>query len=112
MQKEARILDAPNLRNDYYSNMMDWGRNNILAIALGLELYLWKQENGEVQKLLKVTGEDDFPTSISWSQDAKTLAVGSMASKLQLWDAETSKLVNIYAPFFAFHDCLLVLDSE
>ncbi|KAH9707809.1 WD REPEATS REGION domain-containing protein [Citrus sinensis] len=92
-KKEARILDAPNLRNDYYSNMMDWGRNNILAIALGLELYLWKQENGEVQKLLKVTGEDDFPTSISWSQDAKTLAVGYMASKLQLWDAETSKLI-------------------
>ncbi|KAL9420529.1 hypothetical protein AB3S75_038159 [Citrus x aurantiifolia] len=92
-KKEARILDAPNLRNDYYSNMMDWGRNNILAIALGLELYLWKQENGEVQKLLKVSGEDDFPTSISWSQDAKTLAVGYMASKLQLWDAETSKLI-------------------
>jgi cell division cycle protein 20 (cofactor of APC complex) len=79
--------------NDFYLSIMDWGRNNILAVALGSELYLWKSENGKVQRLLQV-GAHDYPSSVSWSEDAKTLAVGYMHSNLQLWDAETSKLVS------------------
>ncbi|RDX71030.1 Cell division cycle 20.1, cofactor of APC complex, partial [Mucuna pruriens] len=91
---ESRILDAPNIRNDYYANIMDWGKNNILAIALGSDMYLWNSENSNVFKLLKAT-DNDFPTSVSWSEDAKYLAIGFMSSKLQLWDAETSKLVKV-----------------
>ncbi|KAJ7974860.1 cell division cycle 20.2, cofactor of APC complex-like [Quillaja saponaria] len=93
-KKEARILDAPNLRNDFYLNAMDWGKNNVLAVALGSELYLWNSENGKVSKLLQVS-EGDYITSVAWSEDAKFVAVGYMHSKLQLWDAETSKLVRV-----------------
>ncbi|KAE8056872.1 hypothetical protein FH972_013608 [Carpinus fangiana] len=91
-KKEARILDAPNIVNDFYMNIMDWGRNNVLAVALGSELYLWKSDNGNVQRLLQVRA-NDYPSSVAWSEDAKTLAVGYLHSNLQLWDAETSKLV-------------------
>ncbi|KAL2326656.1 hypothetical protein Fmac_025714 [Flemingia macrophylla] len=89
-KRESRILDAPNIRNDYYSNIMDWGENNILAIALGSDMYLWNSKNSNVFKLFH-GANNDFPTSVSWSDDAKYLAIGSMNSKLQLWDAETSK---------------------
>nr|KYP53626.1 Anaphase-promoting complex subunit cdc20 [Cajanus cajan] len=91
---ESRILDAPNIRNDYYANIMDWGENNILAIALGSDMYLWNSKNSNVFKLFNDTN-NDFPTSVSWSNDAKYLAIGSMNSKLQLWDAETSKPIRI-----------------
>ncbi|KAL5795415.1 hypothetical protein ACOSQ2_000235 [Xanthoceras sorbifolium] len=91
-KQEARILDAPNLMDDYYQNIMDWGKNNILAVALGSALYLWNSTNGNVKKLLQVP-EDDYPTSVAWSGSATNLAVGYMSSKLQLWDTETSKLV-------------------
>ncbi|XVF08553.1 hypothetical protein REPUB_Repub07fG0013100 [Reevesia pubescens] len=90
---EKRILDAPGFRNDYYVNIMSWGKNNILAVALGPELYLWNSEDQSVYKLLKVGGRDDWPTSVTWSEDARTLAVGYMCSKLELWDAESSKLI-------------------
>ena len=92
VQGEKRILDAPGLRNDYYVNIMSWGKNNILAVALGPELYLWNSEDQSVHKLLQVRGGNDMPTSVTWSEDARTLAVGYMCSKLQLWDAESSKL--------------------
>ena len=29
-----KILDAPDLKDDYYLNLMDWGNNGILAISL------------------------------------------------------------------------------
>jgi cell division cycle protein 20 (cofactor of APC complex) len=31
-----RILDAPNLIDDYYLNLLDWSNTNILAISLGI----------------------------------------------------------------------------
>lgn len=30
-----RVLDAPELPDDYYLNVLDWSSSNILAIALG-----------------------------------------------------------------------------
>lgn len=105
MQKEVRILDAPNLKNDFYMNIIDWGRNNTLAVALGSELFLWNSDSQKAHKLLKVD-EPDYPTSVAWSEDATLVAVGYMGSKLQLWDAETCKLVrsstNFSDPFSIF----------
>ncbi|KAI4351186.1 hypothetical protein L6164_005566 [Bauhinia variegata] len=89
---EDRILDAPNIRNDYYLNIMDWGKNNILAVALDSDLYLWNADNRNVLKLFQAT-EGDYPCSVAWSEDTKFVAVGFMQSKLQLWDAEASKPV-------------------
>lgn len=36
-----RILDAPDIINDYYLNLMDWSSSNIVAVALGKVIYLW-----------------------------------------------------------------------
>lgn len=40
-QVPERILDAPELVNDYYLNLLDWSSNNVLAVALGAHIYLW-----------------------------------------------------------------------
>jgi cell division cycle protein 20 (cofactor of APC complex) len=94
MQKEVKVLDAPKIKDDYYVNLMDWGKNNVLAVALGSALYLWNAENQEVKKLLEVQGDNDYPTSVAWSEKATSLAIGFMKSKLQIWDPETSKCVS------------------
>ncbi|XP_060181554.1 cell division cycle 20.2, cofactor of APC complex-like [Lycium barbarum] len=91
--KETRALDAPLLSDDYYSNIMDWGKSNILAIVLGSILYIWNAQVQKAQILMEVKREHDYPTSVAWSDDGKTIAVGCNSSKLQLWDAQTSKLV-------------------
>jgi len=36
-----RVLDAPNIIDDYYLNLLDWGKENIIAVALSDEIYLW-----------------------------------------------------------------------
>ncbi|XP_011040316.1 PREDICTED: cell division cycle 20.5, cofactor of APC complex-like [Populus euphratica] len=91
--KEVKVLDAPKIKDDYYVNLMDWGKNNVLAVALGSALYLWNAENQEVKKLLEVQGHNDYPTSVAWSEKATSLAIGCMKSKLQIWDPETSKCI-------------------
>lgn len=88
------MLDAPNLRNDYYTNILDWGKNNVVAVALGTEMYLWNSINRNVSKLFETAGSN-YPASVAWSESAKSVAIGFKNSKLQVWDAETSKPVCI-----------------
>ncbi|XWS65162.1 hypothetical protein CRYUN_Cryun05aG0068200 [Craigia yunnanensis] len=78
---EKRILDAAGLRNNYYENVISCGKNNILVVALGSKLYL-NSNDQSVHKLLQIHGKNDFPTSVTWSEDARTRAVGYMCSKL------------------------------
>ncbi|XP_038981455.1 cell division cycle 20.2, cofactor of APC complex-like [Phoenix dactylifera] len=89
------ILDGPNLMDDYYLNLLDWGKSNILAVALGPSIYLRNAENGKVKLLLRANDEEDHPTSVAWSGDGKRLAVGFASSRIELWDVASSRQVRI-----------------
>jgi cell division cycle protein 20 (cofactor of APC complex) len=87
-----RILDAPNLVDDYYLNLVSWSLDNILAVALGQSVYLWYAATEQIDHLLTLTGSDDYVTSVCWcNQDGNTnyIAVGTNDSTVQLWDAST-----------------------
>jgi len=36
-----RVLDAPDLMDDYYLNLLSWSDQNVMAVALGQTVYLW-----------------------------------------------------------------------
>ncbi|GMH31860.1 hypothetical protein Nepgr_033704 [Nepenthes gracilis] len=57
-QTSERTLDAPDLLDDFYLNLMDWGSSNILAIALGSTVYLWDASSGSTSKLVMVDDEN------------------------------------------------------
>lgn len=90
----TRILDAPELVDDYYLNLISWGKDNILAVALGQCVYLWNATSGDIRHLLTLPGEDDFVTSVRWADmpgHTNYLAVGTNEGPVQLWDADAIK---------------------
>jgi cell division cycle protein 20 (cofactor of APC complex) len=92
----VRILDAPNLVDDYYLNLVSWSADNILAVALGQSVYLWYAATEQIDHLLTLTGSDDYVTSVCWcNQDGNTnfIAVGTNDAAVQLWDASTLQKV-------------------
>lgn len=91
----TRILDAPELVDDYYLNLVSWGRDNILAVALGQCVYLWDAATGSIRHLLTLSEPEDYVTSVSWAAHeghTNYIAVGT-CSTVQLWDTEALKLV-------------------
>ena len=52
LQTSERTLDAPDLVDDFYLNLLDWGNSNVLAIALGRTVYLWDASNGSTSELV------------------------------------------------------------
>ena len=93
MQTSERTLDAPDLVDDYYLNLLDWGSCNVLAIALGNTVYLWDASNGSTSELVTVDDENGPITSVSWAPDGQHIAIGLNNSEVQLWDSTSNKQV-------------------
>jgi cell division cycle 20-like protein 1 (cofactor of APC complex) len=62
-----KVLDAPELTDDFYLNLVDWGSSNILGVGLGKCVYMWSAESGKVNKLCELP-DNDSVTSVNWIQ--------------------------------------------
>ena len=40
-RKPYKVLDAPNLQDDFYLNLLDWSDRNQIAVALDNSVYVW-----------------------------------------------------------------------
>ncbi|XP_073984224.1 cell division cycle 20 protein fzy [Rhodnius prolixus] len=89
-QAPDRILDAPDILDDYYLNLVDWSKNNMLAVALGSNVYLWNATSGNISHLLELQSPD-YICSLNWITDGDTLAVGTSLGAIQVWDVSVSK---------------------
>ena len=92
----CRILDAPELVDDYYLNLISWSADNVLAVALAHCVYLWNAGSGDIQHLTTIEGDDDYVTSVAWCTipgQSKYLGIGTNKHKVQLWDTQASRLV-------------------
>ena len=43
-----KVLDAPDLQDDYYLNLLDWSGQNVLAVGLGTAVYMWNASTCQV----------------------------------------------------------------
>ncbi|KAK2612923.1 substrate-specific activator of APC-dependent proteolysis [Conoideocrella luteorostrata] len=84
-----KVLDAPELADDFYLNLVDWGSANVLGVGLGSSVYMWNAQTSKVSKLC--TLEDDTVTSVSWIQKGTHLAIGTGKGLVQIWDAEKTR---------------------
>lgn len=103
-QTADRTLDAPDLVDDYYLNLLDWSSANIVAIALDRILYLWNATNHSIEELTEVKEDDGPITSVSWAPDGLHIAVGLNNSEVQVWDS--LKLKKVLSAFHVSCHCL------
>nr|POE77554.1 fizzy-related protein like [Quercus suber] len=79
-----KVLDAPELTDDFYLNLVDWGSSDVLAVGLGSSVYLWSRETGKVNQLCQLEG--DKVTSVNWIQRGSHLAIGTSKGLLLIYD--------------------------
>ena len=81
-----RILDAPELLDDFYLNLLDWSSANVLSVALGPTVYLWNAADGAIDQLMELQAPNERVTSIAWNSSGDHLAIGLSDHTVQLWD--------------------------
>jgi len=87
-----KVLDAPELQDDFYLNLVDWSSTNQLSVGLGSCVYLWSACNSRVTRLCDL-GPFDSVTSVSWMQKGTHLAVGTNRGLVQLWDIQRGRKI-------------------
>lgn len=90
-----RILDAPELVDDYYLNLLDWSSSNHLGVALGDSVYVWNGSDGSIANLMQTQGEGSMVTSLAWIQHGSHMAIGTSEHTVQIWDVERGKQLRL-----------------
>lgn len=113
-----KILDAPNLQDDYYVNIIDWGQSNTIAVGLANSCYLWNFSNNQVEKVSEFE-ESNLLTSLAWNMRAdNSLAIGAMDGKVEVFDVVKKVAVqSIYdhkerVGAISFHEHMLLTGSR
>ncbi|XP_032572828.1 fizzy-related protein homolog [Drosophila sechellia] len=90
-RRPYKILDAPELQDDFYLNLIDWSSKNTLAVGLGCSVYLWSAVSGQVTRLCDFNNEDNLITAVSWHGEGRHVAIGTQSGYVTIWDAESQK---------------------
>ncbi|RKO87435.1 WD40-repeat-containing domain protein [Blyttiomyces helicus] len=91
-----KVLDAPELQDDFYLNLVDWSAGNILGVGLGSCVYLWSAATSKVTKLHDVSPYDTV-TSVNWSPRGNQIAIGRNDGTTEIWDAQKHQLVRSFS---------------
>jgi cell division cycle protein 20 (cofactor of APC complex) len=92
LQNPERVLDLPEIEDNYYLKLLDWSVKNVVAIALKSTIYLFNYNNDKCDFIK--TDYDDVVTSVSFDKDGNTLAVGTNVNHdILIWDVCTQRLI-------------------
>ncbi|RPA86617.1 WD40 repeat-like protein [Ascobolus immersus RN42] len=86
-----KVLDAPELKDDFYLNLVDWGSSGVLGVGLGSCVYMWNATSGKVDQLCSL--ENDTVTSVNWIQRGSQIAIGTHKGYVQIWDANKERML-------------------
>ncbi|UYV80442.1 CDC20 [Cordylochernes scorpioides] len=85
-----RILDAPEILNDYYINVIDWSPTNQIAVCLSGQLYVWDAVSSKITQLSSLE-EGDHYGAVAWAGQGKHLAVGTSEGTVEIWDVSRGR---------------------
>ncbi|KAI4348084.1 hypothetical protein L6164_008845 [Bauhinia variegata] len=85
-----KILDAPNLLVDDAFHVLDWGNNDIIAVAFGDTLYGYDFNSKTSSKIVTVEGEVPI-TGVKWASDGERIAIRLYNGEVLLWDVSAER---------------------
>lgn len=74
------VLKAPNVKDDYCMNLLDWGSSNYLALAVRKSVWLWNYLDNS--SFIIDIGGRRYATSVSLSNDGRQVAIGKNNSEV------------------------------
>ncbi|KAL9030629.1 MAG: hypothetical protein Q9196_001265 [Gyalolechia fulgens] len=85
-----RVLDAPQLRDDYYCSVLAYCRTSgTLAVGLSNKVYLWSESFGvQYPRMAETARRNTYVTSLSFSSAEgghSILAIGRNSGHISLW---------------------------
>lgn len=90
----AHVLDAMDVVDEFYYNVLDCSSLNIVAVALDDTTYLWNWRTKETTNLPK---KNDHICAVRWAPEGELLAFSDEAGDVVIWDTKHSKELTTFA---------------
>lgn len=88
-----RILDAPDVRDDFYTQLLDWSFCNVVGIALDNRVYAWNAKTQESCCLNSHEETSHYYSALSFHPREHTIGFVLSNGSLELMDYDTCSLV-------------------
>ena len=83
-----KVLDAPNLRDDFYLKLVDWSKQNIVAVGLDNKLYTWNAKYSDVSFISELQEDENYYSSLSFNSSGQYLISCSNEGNIFIKDIE------------------------
>ncbi|KAL4236585.1 ubiquitin-protein transferase activating protein [Mactra antiquata] len=99
--KPETIMDMPGLRDDFYTNLLDWSNRNQIAVVLDDQTtYVWNTDSKDCVRIdLHVPMADFYICSICWSKRENLLAMADSEGEITLCDVIKKNTERKITPF-------------
>jgi len=84
-----KILDAPNLQDDFYLNVLDWSHQNLIGVGLENTLYTWSPSTNHTSKIIELANEA-LISAVNFN-NTSMLSMGESNGTVRIFDVETCK---------------------
>ena len=92
-----KVLDAPYLKDDFYLHLVDWSKQDIVAVGLDNKLYTWNAKHSEVSFISDLSGYDNnYYSSLAYNNDGTYLISCDNEGNIYIINTYKSKNVRIY----------------
>jgi cell division cycle protein 20 (cofactor of APC complex) len=101
-----KTLDTPDMRDDFYSHLLSWSSQNVVAVALGSCVHTWSGNTGDVSEVCDLAemtervggGDGSYVKTLTWDESGTLLQVGTQGGYVQIWDLEKGERVRTFKP--------------
>lgn len=90
-----KVLDAPNLLDDFYVNVIDWSQSNNIGVGLGNTCYIWSFNTNGVHKASQFS-ESNLLTGLAWDAKSDLLAIGGINGQVEVHDHHKTGLLHTF----------------
>ncbi|MDB6081613.1 MAG: cdc20 [Chlamydiia bacterium] len=89
-----KILDAPLLTDNFYSQPISWSSSNQLGIALDNTIYVYDVLTQGIDSVYQADHATKFPQTITWLPGGNTFGFGSNRGDINFFDIAKKAIVN------------------
>ena len=94
-KESYKVLDAPNFRDDFYLKLVDWSKQNTVAVGLENKLYTWNANHSNVSFISELENENYY-SSLTFNNNGQYLISCSNKGNIFMKDLEKEKYERIF----------------
>ena len=90
-KESYKVLDAPNFRDDFYLKLVDWSKQNTVAVGLENKLYTWNANHSNVSFISELENENYY-SSLTFNNNGQYLISCSNKGNIFMKDLEKENM--------------------